>query len=136
MPARPTGSRTLGTGRRSAYDAYMKSRAWRQKRRQWYAAWLTAAGIEPSCLVCGRRWTLKSGHLHHTTYARLGSESLSDLLPLCRRDHRGLHAILDSHPTWQRADRQTATAAIIAALRQVRAGTRAARRPRTGGASS
>ena len=135
MPARPV-RRSLSTGRRAAYDAYLNSRAWNEKRREWYAAWLTAAGIEPTCLVCGRRWTLKSGHLHHATYVRLGAESLGDLLPLCRSDHRALHAILDSHPAWQRADRRTATAAIIASLRQAGAGTRPARGPGTGGASS
>ncbi len=107
--------------RRASYDAYLNSRAWSHRRKQWYATWLTAAGVEPSCLVCGRRWTLKAGHLHHATYDRLGAEALHDLLPLCRRDHKTLHAIIDSHPTWRRTDRQTATAAIIAALRKARA---------------
>ena len=91
---------------RAAYDAYLDSRAWSDKRKQWYAAWLTAAGVEPSCLVCGRRWTLKSGHLHHATYARLGAEPVEDLVPLCRRDHQRLHALIDAHPTWRRADRR------------------------------
>ncbi|GAA2748324.1 hypothetical protein GCM10009868_40890 [Terrabacter aerolatus] len=127
MPATPTSEGLAARSRRASYDAYINSRAWSHKRKQWYAAWLTAAGIEPSCLVCGRRWTLKAGHLHHATYDRLGAESLRDLLPLCRRDHKALHAIIDSHPTWQRADRQTATAAIIAGLRQARA-----KRPETG----
>jgi hypothetical protein len=113
--------------RRASYDAYLNSRAWSDKRKGWYAAWLTAAGVEPSCLVCGRRWTLKAGHLHHATYERLGAESPRDLLPLCRRDHKALHAVIDSHPTWRRADRLTATAAIIAGLRQARA-----KRPDTG----
>ena len=107
-------------GRRASYDNYLASRAWSDKRKQWYAAWLSSAGIEPSCLVCGRRWALKSGHLHHTTYARLGDESLSDLVPLCRRDHRALHAVIDSTPTWRRTDRRTATAALIAVLREAR----------------
>jgi 5-methylcytosine-specific restriction endonuclease McrA len=71
--------------RRAFYDAYLVSRAWSVKRKQWYAAWLTRAGIEPTCLACGRRWTLKAGHVHHTAYARLGAESLTDLVPLCPR---------------------------------------------------
>ena len=121
MPATPIPDRAPPRSRRASYDAYINSRAWSDKRRQWYAAWLTAAGIEPSCLVCGQRWTLRAGHLHHATYDRLGAESLRDLLPLCRRDHKALHAIIDSHPTWRRADRQTATAANIASLRQVHA---------------
>lgn len=117
---RVRSTRELGARhpRPAAYGAYLTSRRWSDKRRQWYAAWLTVSGIEPSCLVCGRRWTLKSGHLHHLTYARLGDESLQDLLPLCRRDHRRLHAIIDAHPGWRRVDRRTATAAIIAEMRQ------------------
>src|SRR3954462_6108413 len=104
----PTGRRTLRTRgarrtRRAVYEAYLNSRAWSHKRKQWYAAWLTAAGVEPYCLVCGQRWTLKAGHLHHATYDRLGAESLRDLLPLCRRDHQMLHAVIDLHPTWRRA---------------------------------
>ncbi|KRC90059.1 hypothetical protein ASE25_11240 [Terrabacter sp. Root85] len=116
----PTARRTRRTrrARRAAYDAYLNSRAWSDKRKQWYAAWLTAAGVEPACLVCGRRWTLKAGHLHHVTYARLGIEPVEDLVPLCRRDHQRLHALIDAHPTWRRSDRRTATAAIIASLRQ------------------
>jgi 5-methylcytosine-specific restriction endonuclease McrA len=103
--------------RRARYDSYLASRAWHDKRRSWYAAWLTIAGIEPRCLVCGRLWTLKAGHLHHTTYARLGDEDLSDLVPLCQADHRKLHRLLDSHTTWLRTNRATASAAIIATLR-------------------
>jgi hypothetical protein len=119
MPATPPiPDRASARSRRASYDAYLNSRAWSDNRKQWYAAWLTAAGVEPSCLVCGRRWTLKAGHLHHVTYDRLDAESVRDLLPLCRRDHRALHAIIDSHPTWQRTDRRTATAAVIVALRQ------------------
>lgn len=128
MPAKYTPEEAWPRTRRASYDAYLGSGAWSDKRKQWYAAWLTAAGVEPSCLVCGRRWTLKAGHLHHATYDRLGAESVRDLLPLCRRDHKALHAVIDSHPTWRRAARQTATAAIIAALRRVRAARSISRR--------
>jgi 5-methylcytosine-specific restriction endonuclease McrA len=120
MRATPTPRTPRRRSRRASYDAYLASRAWSDKRKQWYAAWLSSAGIEPSCLVCGRSWTLKSGHLHHTTYARLGDESLTDLVPLCRRDHRALHALIDCTPTWRRTDRRTATAGIIALLRAAR----------------
>src|SRR6476660_8819007 len=93
MPAPFAAEGARQRSRRASYDAYLNSRAWSDNRRQWYAAWLTAAGIEPSCLVCGRRWTLKAGHLHHATYERLGAESPRDLLPLCRRDHKLLHVL-------------------------------------------
>lgn len=121
MPATPVPDQGSPRSRRASYDAYINSRAWSHKRKQWYAAWLTTAGIKPFCIVCGRRWTLKAGHLHHATYDRLGAESDRDLLPLCQRDHKALHAIIDSHPSWRRADRQTTTAAIIATLREARA---------------
>src|SRR3954470_3656259 len=111
MPAKLMPEGAAPGSRRAAYDAYINSHAWSDKRKQWYAAWLTAAGVEPSCLVCGQSWTLKASHLHHATYDRLGAESLRDLLPLCRRDHQILHAVIDLHPTWRRADRRTATAA-------------------------
>lgn len=88
MPAPRVRERRRPRSRRATYDAYLSSRAWSEKRKQWYAAWLTVAGVEPSCLVCGGRWTLKSGHLHHITYARPGAEACEDLLPLCRRDHQ------------------------------------------------
>ncbi|GAA2161023.1 hypothetical protein FHX52_3236 [Humibacillus xanthopallidus] len=108
--------RSGGTG--GTYDVYLASRAWRDKRREWYAAWLTTAGAEPACLVCGRPWTLKSGHLHHATYVRVGAEDVRDLLPLCRRHHHLLHSILDADAGWQRYSRPHATAGIIAILRR------------------
>src|SRR3954468_7286483 len=99
MPATLMPEGAAPRSRQASYDAYINSRAWSHKRKHWYAAWLTAAGVEPCCLVCGRRWTLNAGHGHHATYDRLGAESLGDLVPLCRRDHRTLHAVIDLHPT-------------------------------------
>ena len=69
------------------------------------------------CAACGARWTLKTGHLHHVTYMRLGREEPEDLVPLCARHHRQLHAIFDTSQSWRRLGRATATAGIIARLR-------------------
>ena len=76
--------RTLTSRSRSgAYDAYLVSDTWRARRKAWYAAWLTRCGTPPACLVCDQEWNLRSGHLHHLTYERLGHEDDEDLVPLC-----------------------------------------------------
>src|SRR3954471_20643956 len=98
----PERRRRRRGARGAAYDAYLASKAWKAKRQQWYAAWLTAAGTPPVCAACGSRWTLKTGHLHHLTYMRLGREEPEDLVPLCARHHRQLHAIFDTSPSWRR----------------------------------
>jgi len=96
----------------------MNSKAWQDKRRAWYARWVTLTGCPPTCLVCGRRWSLRSGHLHHLTYQRLGAEEPTDLWPLCARDHGRLHEVLDGSPSWRRVGRAAATVGIVAILRR------------------
>ena len=104
--------------RRAVYAAYMNSKAWQDKRRDWYARCVTLTGSPPVCLVCGRRWSLRSGHLHHLTYQRLGAEEPADLMALCARDHARLHAVLDASPSWRRLGRAAATVGIIGMLRR------------------
>ena len=106
--------------RRGQYDAYLNSAAWYRKRQQWYILWQQETGTEPSCVVCGQVWTLRYGHLHHRTYARLGHELLTDVVPLCPADHTRLHDLWDAHPSWRTTGRATATLGIIAALRRQR----------------
>jgi hypothetical protein len=110
--------------RRAVYDAYLASHAWRQRRKAWYAAWLTQRGTPPACLVCDREWSLRSGHLHHLTYMRIGDEDDRDLVPLCARHHRRLHEVLERSPYWRTLGREQASLRIIAMLRR-------SRRPRT-----
>jgi len=64
------------------YRAYLRSPEWRARRRRA----LALAG--DACEVCGKGGRLE---VHHTTYARLGKERLSDLVVLCRRCHRWVH---------------------------------------------
>ena len=104
--------------RRAVYAAYMNSKAWQDKRRDWYARRVTLTGSPPVCLVCGRRWSLRSGHLHHLTYQRLGAEEPEDLIALCGHDYARLHAVLDASPSWRRLGRAAATVGIIAMLRR------------------
>jgi hypothetical protein len=106
--------------RRAVYDAYLASHTWRQRRKAWYAAWLTRAGPPPACLVCDREWSLRNGHLHHLTYMRIGDEDDRDLVPLCARHHRRLHEVLEKSPWWRKVGREQASLQIIALLRQSR----------------
>ncbi len=61
------------------YRTYMRSDAWRDRRR----AELRAAGRR--CRWCGRSGRLE---VHHRTYRHLGAERPGDLVVLCRRCHR------------------------------------------------
>jgi 5-methylcytosine-specific restriction endonuclease McrA len=60
------------------YKAYLHTQAWRNlstavKERDRYR-----------CRLCGSRDELE---VHHKTYARIGHESLDDLVTLCHRCH-------------------------------------------------
>lgn len=112
----PMGERRIH--RRAFYQSYLASRGWRDRRRAWYAAWLTTAGTAPACLVCDRQWSPKTGHLHHLTYVRLGHEDDTDLVPLCARDYRHLHEVLGRSQGWLRLGRAQASIGVIAMLRQ------------------
>ena len=103
--------------RHGYYESYLNSPAWYRKRQQWYLAWRQATGTEPVCAVCGQVWTLRKGHLHHRTYARLGRELPTDLVAMCAADHVQLHDLWDAHPSWRTTGRATATLGIIAAMR-------------------
>ena len=104
--------------RRAVYQSYLASRAWRDRRRAWYAAWLTSAGTPPSCLVCERKWSPKTGHLHHLTYVRIGNEEDTDLVALCARDHRRLHDVLEKSQSWRRLGRAQASLGVVAMLQR------------------
>ena len=119
----PTRERRIH--RRAVYRSYLASRAWRDRRRAWYAAWLTKAGTPPTCLACDHQWSPKTGHLHHLTSVRIGTEDDTDLVPLCSQDHRRLHDVLESSPSWRRLGRAQASIGIIAMLRRRHSSQRA-----------
>lgn len=68
-----------------SYRAYCLSPWWRLRRERYFKR------NPRRCWVCGTR---KDIHLHHRSYVRLGKEKDSDLLPLCRTHHRGLHSFM------------------------------------------
>jgi 5-methylcytosine-specific restriction endonuclease McrA len=106
---------------RTRYGTYMDSPAWYRRRETWLNQWRDAHhGTEPTCLVCGIRWTLRDGDLHHRSYQRVGQEEYRDLSPLCRACHTRLHALLEGQPSWRRLGRPFATDQIILLLRNQR----------------
>ena len=107
--------------RRAQYAAYMSSIAWQEKRRDWYQQWTSTHHSPPVCLVCGCRWSLRSGQLHHVTYMRLGAEEPDDLVPLCAAHHTRLHQLWDRSPRWRALGRAASTHGIITALRRLEA---------------
>lgn len=64
------------------YHRYLRSKAWRKTRQRY-----RESGLPQECAVCGD----PRYELHHLTYRRLGRERLSDLQPLCRLHHCGVH---------------------------------------------
>lgn len=69
------------------YQAYLRSEAWQVVRRRFFASKLWKG----RCYACEQNVPVD---LHHRSYARLGYEKLSDLVPLCRRCHKATHELL------------------------------------------
>jgi hypothetical protein len=103
---------------RLAYCDYMESSEWFTLRERWAENWRATHGIEPCCAICGARWTLQHGDLHHRSYAHLGHEEDADLVALCRTCHGALHRVFESDRSWRRLGRVQATDLIIKALRR------------------
>jgi len=80
----------------------MDSPAWFARRRSWIGEWAQITGTEPSCLVCGGKWS----DLHHRSYDRA-----------C---HDQLHARLERNPEWRKRPRPQATDALVAHMRRRR----------------
>jgi hypothetical protein len=104
--------------RRRRYGAYIASPDWITRRHRWYDEHLCRTGNAPTGAICSQPWRLRDDDLHHASYARLGHEAHSDLLPMCREHDQALHDLWDADPAWRRLGRERATAGIIAALRR------------------
>jgi hypothetical protein len=77
----------------------------------------TLTGSPPVCIPYGRRWSVRSSHLYHLTYQRLGAEDAEDLLPLGASHHARLLRALDASPSWRHLGRAAATVEVIGILR-------------------
>ena len=106
--------------RRAEYRAWMAGTAWLEHRRAWAERQLEVHGAEPACQVCGAPWSARHGDLHHRSYARLGHEADTDLVPLCRSCHGQLHRVLEPSTGWLRLGREVATDQVVARLRAKR----------------
>jgi hypothetical protein len=65
-----------------SYRGYIRSQAWWDTKERY-----RASGLPQDCVVC----FVPNVELHHKTYARLGNEPLTDLVPLCDLHHDELH---------------------------------------------
>lgn len=68
---------------KNAYSDYMKSPEWSERKKKYFL------NHERKCRACYSKSYIE---VHHKTYARLGQERDQDLVALCRRCHRSLHA--------------------------------------------
>ncbi len=71
-----------------SYGDYLAGPEWAEAKRRY-----RTSGLPQQCARCGN----PRFELHHTTYARIGRERLSDLEPLCRSCHQAHH---DDYPGW------------------------------------
>ena len=82
---------------RYKYKEYIQSSAWRQKRKEFFASdlWKTyPAGKRAGKFVCYCCSADERLDLHHRSYARLGSELISnDLICVCRDCHNRIHEL-------------------------------------------
>lgn len=67
---------------KAKYQKYMRSEAWRSKRRQ------VLNRAKGRCEKCRER---NADHVHHITYQQLGNEPLHDLIALCWQCHNDEH---------------------------------------------
>lgn len=76
------GNRTVN---KEDYQKYIKSSAWRAKRKRFFDS-----KLDKSCYICGDKNSPKD--LHHRTYKNLGNERLMDLVPTCSGScHQAIH---------------------------------------------
>lgn len=71
------------------YNKYIQSDDWKKVKARH-----KEAGLSDECLNCG---TPEGITLHHRTYARLGNERLTDLIPFCWRCHKKVHDYSDKY---------------------------------------
>jgi 5-methylcytosine-specific restriction endonuclease McrA len=66
------------------YLAYLNSEHWTRFRLEVLAFW------GGKCALCAS----KAKDVHHNTYVRVESETITDVVPLCRRCHKRFHGVM------------------------------------------
>ena len=74
---------TLAPSLAAEYEAYLRSTAWRERRKA------VLARASDHCELCQKA---DATQVHHRTYIRLGNELLTDLLAVCETCHEVIHA--------------------------------------------
>jgi hypothetical protein len=75
---------------KSKYREYLRSDHWHAMRAR---VWQRSEGRCEYRFLGIRRCRARAVDVHHRTYARLGHESMRDLIHLCVRHHRQAHRI-------------------------------------------
>ena len=73
---------------RRAYDRYMRSPEWLERRQRFLDE------HPDGCAICR---SLRGLHVHHLDYRHLGAEPDDDLIALCGLHHDALHAYYERH---------------------------------------
>lgn len=73
------------------YKAYLQSEAWKERRK------LCLEHYEYRCQVCGCTSWRRVVDVHHLHYKNVGSESNTDLVPLCCVHHAMIHNQSDGY---------------------------------------
>lgn len=104
---------------------YMRSDAWKARRRHWHAEQERRTGKRSQCEVCFTERKLDLHHLDYSGVIRLADntwnslEKHEDLVPLCRRHHEAVHRLLDNDTGYRdHMSRRAASLKVIAKLRQ------------------
>lgn len=93
------------------YEEYIHSPGWRRKRADYFSS-----GRPRHCQGCMDR-DIKSVHLHHKTYERLGHEDLDDLVAVCQNCHQMIH---DRYDLGDGISLWDATELVLEKLRAIR----------------
>lgn len=107
-------------GKASYTEGYLRSGAWRERRRRFLAD-LQARTGRIGCACCDEELSERTADVHHLSYERVvnddgmygAGEKDEDLMVLCRWCHERVHAAFDRDRGWARRDRAGATWNVI-----------------------
>jgi len=98
-------------------SARHRSSAGLLRRVLWAEHWKRDHDSAPTCAVCGRLWTPRTGDLHETV-PTLASAVFTDLVPMCRAHHTDLHGNVRTTGAVLRLGYRVATQETLLRLRK------------------
>jgi 5-methylcytosine-specific restriction endonuclease McrA len=72
---------------KKTYHDYLNSLPWNNKKE----SLVYPVGPYDQCVDCHKPLSISTAHVHHLTYARVGTELPTDLIPLCAECHAYRH---------------------------------------------